>query len=210
MAIESSYAVGISRDGQVVGFTTSDALVAEDRDNGDIDMYVARSDGGFPSSGPERAPAPCVGDVCQDQPSKQPGGSQAGSMSYSGSGDLDEPVGPGAVKAVSAKGSVSGKAVKARVTVPGAGAIALSGSSIKSAKRSVSRAATYTITASLTAKARRQLAARGSLKAAITVRFTPKGGKAVVKRLSLTFKQKVKKRSVSHAASRRASTEGGR
>ncbi|MET0601513.1 MAG: hypothetical protein ABW167_05940 [Baekduia sp.] len=207
---QGSYLVGISSDGRVVAFTTSDALIAEDQDNGDVDMYVARSDGGFPSAGPERAPARCVGDACQDGPSRQPGVPSAGSVGFVGSGDLAEPFGTGVARAVSAKGSVSGRAAKVKVRVPGAGSIVLSGSSIESAQRAVTRSATYTLTASLTAKARRQLVARGSLKVAITVRFAPKEGQAVVKRLSLTFKQKAKKRSAPHAASRRASTEGGR
>jgi hypothetical protein len=53
--------IGTDQSGQDVFFTTNDALVPQDIDNG-LDVYDARIDGGFPP--PEVRP-PCAGDECQ-------------------------------------------------------------------------------------------------------------------------------------------------
>jgi hypothetical protein len=56
---------GISADGRSVFFTTDEALLPADRDQGDQDLYVARLGGGFPALAP---PSTCEGEACQGAP----------------------------------------------------------------------------------------------------------------------------------------------
>ena len=61
---QDSHAVGISSDGSEVMFATYESLVGEDRDGGNEDMYVARTDGGFATAVADES-QPCDGDACQ-------------------------------------------------------------------------------------------------------------------------------------------------
>lgn len=61
---QDSHAVGISSDGSEVMFATYESLVGEDRDGGNEDMYVARTDGGFETAVADES-QPCDGDACQ-------------------------------------------------------------------------------------------------------------------------------------------------
>jgi WD40 repeat protein len=65
---QGSYAVGINATGTEIMLSTYEGLTAEDTD-GDQDMYVARTDGGFRSDERPRPAAPCSGDACQGRPS---------------------------------------------------------------------------------------------------------------------------------------------
>lgn len=56
--------VSTSKDGRSVMFATSDPLLEKDVEGGDIDLYVARSEGGFPEA-PMTPPPVCQGDSCQ-------------------------------------------------------------------------------------------------------------------------------------------------
>ncbi|HTE60029.1 MAG TPA: hypothetical protein VK631_06730, partial [Solirubrobacteraceae bacterium] len=58
-----SYVADNSDDGRSVFFTTRAGLLPQDTDNGVLDLYVARTGGGFPP--PEPPPTPCESDACQ-------------------------------------------------------------------------------------------------------------------------------------------------
>ena len=181
-----------SADGSDVFFITSDSLVSQDRDQ-DTDLYTAHHDGGFTGqnvpSPPERA---CSADPCQGSPAA-PGEDQAlGSLTFAGSGNPptapETPAKPGSVKLGKVK-TVSGTAATVKVTVPAAGAISVSGSGLKAAKKTAPRAATYSVEVSLTAKAKSSLKHKGTLKVKTRVTFKPRNGKSTSKSVTLAFKR---------------------
>jgi hypothetical protein len=89
------------------------------------------------------------------------------------------------------KRMVAGSVATLSIAVPGPGKLETSGSRIKAAKTTVTKAATITVKVRLTsagAKALRQAKNR-TLKATIQVRFTPAGGHPATKVITLTFKR---------------------
>lgn len=66
---KSSFFLDASADGSSAFFTTNEQLVVADRDDLS-DLYVARTDGGYPGAAEEGTP--CVGDACQGSASAQP------------------------------------------------------------------------------------------------------------------------------------------
>jgi hypothetical protein len=90
---------------------------------------------------------------------------------------------------VTARASVNGSVVKVKVSAPGRGSLAVSGSGLRAAKRSATKAGSYTITTRLTAKARATLARRGRLSVKVRVAFVPHGaGKRQQATTTATFK----------------------
>jgi len=59
---------------------------------------------------------------------------------------------------------------------------------VRQAGRTVARAGTYTVSVSLTAAAKKRLRSRHRLTAALTVRYSPPGGRASAARVSITVK----------------------
>jgi hypothetical protein len=88
------------------------------------------------------------------------------------------------------KASTSGSRATLKVTVPGAGRIAVSGKNLKSASATAKKAGAVTIRVSLSSSAARSLARHHSLKASASVRFTPAGGSSASKSVALGFKRK--------------------
>jgi hypothetical protein len=79
--------LGISRDGRDLFFGTTDGLAPQDTDDGDLDIYDARSEGGFLAPAASSPPTPCEGDACQGQPPAPPGQQGAASAALTGAGD---------------------------------------------------------------------------------------------------------------------------
>lgn len=168
-------------DGRTAFFATNDAIAGTDADRSS-DVYMTRAGAGFPFTSPDVAPR-CSGSDCRDPlapPAELP---MIGSVAF---GPGNPPLPPGGAAKPAFK--VTGKAGRLTVRVPRAGTITASGPSIKQAQRAARKAGTYSLAVALNAKAKKALAKKRSLKAAVRVTFAPKGGKATSKTLSLTFK----------------------
>jgi hypothetical protein len=81
---EASFLVGATHSGDSVFFETRDRLVGRDTDNG-IDVYVARTDGGFPEPAPQ--PPICEGEACRSAGTAAPAGAGAGTAVFEGPGN---------------------------------------------------------------------------------------------------------------------------
>jgi sugar lactone lactonase YvrE len=175
--------------GKSVFFGTASSLVGVDGDRGAQDIYVARSGGGFAGQNPLPDAPACVGDVCQGPAPAGESLPALASLTFSessrASGTTLGRVSVGGVK------SVVGSSGRLWVRVPGAGQISLSGRSVHaSRKRASGAAAIYWLRVSLTAKAKKTLKVRRTLRTTVTVRFKPSVGTQVSKSLVLTFKQR--------------------
>ncbi len=185
-------------DGKTIFFATNDALVDTDTDRS-FDMYTTRQGAGFASTTSTVAPA-CAGSDCRDAA----GSSQTnvapviGSLTFVGSGNA--PGGSRSKVVVSRLKTVSGQQASLRITVSTAGTIGVSGAGLGATTRSASKAATYTVKVSLTARAKATLQRKRSLAVKATVRFTPASGVAVSKAVTVTFKQPKAKPSSHHRA----------
>jgi hypothetical protein len=170
-------------DGKSVFFATNDPIAPTDNDKA-IDVYMTREGAGFPYTPPVVDPV-CTGGDCRGPLSPVEGLPLAGSVSFSGSGNVR----PGGARlSVAGRRSIVGVAAKLRVKVPGKGRVTVSGSGVRTAKRSVSRAGTYTVRVALTAKARKALKKSKSAKKRVRVTFMPADGSASQRTLTLTYK----------------------
>ncbi len=77
--------LGADTSGDNVFFTTSDALVPQDTDGGQLNFYDARVDGGFPAP---PTPTQCENEGCQGAPTAPPAFVTPGSTTISGIGNL--------------------------------------------------------------------------------------------------------------------------
>ncbi|MFA4929232.1 MAG: hypothetical protein WC558_11995, partial [Patulibacter sp.] len=177
--------VGASADGRSVAFTSAESLTWDDVDNGDPDLYVARTGGGFAEPA---APQGCDGDVCQGEPAPRMLLDRAASAFVVGPGNLVPPkdqAGAGSskltVRAVSARDRRSFAAgnrlnLRLRVTRGGtatATAKARIGKQSKTVARASKRkqgAGALQLGLRLSQAARRELTRTGRLRVTITVR----------------------------------------
>jgi hypothetical protein len=172
-------------DGKSVFFATNDPIAPTDNDKA-IDIYMTREGAGFPYTPPIVVP-PCTGGDCREPFTPVEGLPLAGSVSFAGRGNS----GPAPARLSVAGGkSIVGTAAKLRVRVPGKGRVTVSGAGVKTAKRSVSRAGTYTVRVALTAKARKALKRSKSARKRVRVTFTPAEGSTSNRTLSLTYRSK--------------------
>jgi hypothetical protein len=188
-----TFFVDASADGDSVYLQTNERLSGWD-DDANRDLYVARVGGGLSEPPVVDAP-PCTGDRCQGDLAPAVALATVGSVTFRGPGNTtDAPSTHGSVS-VSKLKPVTGTMAVLKVTVPTAGVITLSSSSVRKAKRSASKAATYSVRASLSSKAKALLKRKHTLKVTVTVQFTPKAGRSVTQKVTLTFKQpKAKKK----------------
>jgi hypothetical protein len=177
-----------SADGSSVFFVTRERLVATDADSL-RDVYVARTDGGFPSR--PGSPVPCSGDQCQGRPSRVPDAPVSATTTFTGGGDVAEVgsqhVGARAVS-VSKPKVAHGASAVIKVEVLTKGKIGITGSGLRSAQRTAAKAGIYTIKLSLTARARRSLSAKKAFTAKARVTFRPAVGSRTTLTVALTFK----------------------
>jgi hypothetical protein len=172
-------------DGSSVFIATNDPIAGTDNDRA-VDVYLTREGTGFPYT-PAIVDPPCTGGDCRGSFSPVEGLPLAGSVAFNGSGN---PRPGGARLSVAGGKSIVGTVARLRVKVPGKGRVTVSGAGIRTARRSVSRAGTYTVRVALTAKARKALRRSKSARKRVRVTFTPADGQASKRTLSLTYKSK--------------------
>jgi WD40 repeat protein len=175
-----------SATGDDVFFSTHDTLVSNPN-AGDDAVYDARVYGGFASSSATR----CSGSACHSEPAPPPVLVSAGSVSFSGPGDVTSgsPPAPAAKRVtVSRVKTILGSSGSLRVTVPGPGSLRVFGADLQSRQSRSSGAQTLTAKLVLTRKASRTLRLRRSLKTKVEVAFVPPGGRAISATVTLTFK----------------------
>jgi len=177
--------IGVSSDGRTAAFVTFDALLPEDDDNGDGDVYVARIGGGFPSAPARR---PCDGDDCQGEIPKPPVETVPGSLSFVGPGSKvagatppGEPVFHVRPLTPRQRAKLArGGSVALLVDVSGAGRLraavrARFGTrvlAVTRAQRIVRRGGTARLRLRLSRAARRVLRQRGALRVVVAVHYT--------------------------------------
>ncbi len=178
---------GVSQDGRSVVFSTQQQLLPADGD-GVTDVYAARVDGGFLDT--TVAPEECHGDGCQGETSPPPPIARLG-----GSGDFVGPGNPAVPKPVRPSVSVkklravTGTAATLKVRVPGAGRISVRGASVRTSRRSATKAGTYSVRIALSAQARSSLKKRKKLSVRVRVAYRVAGGRSASRTLLVTFKQ---------------------
>jgi hypothetical protein len=178
-----------SVSGDSVFFATSEGIDPRDVDDA-YDVYVARVGGGFG----HHEQVACEGDGCQAPAGPALALAPPVSVSFTGGGNVDGgSVEKPSVSVPKAK-TVRGSRAKVRVTVPGAGRIAWSGSGVLKGRRTATKAAGYTVSVGLTAKARRTLARRGTVEVTVRVVFTPQTGRSASASVPVTFKHAKAKR----------------
>lgn len=182
----------MSDDGSSIAFATNGRLVGQDVDSV-MDIYVARVGGGFVSqAGPPPAPAPCADDGCQGPPMGSAPVSPIGSITFSGAGNALPPVpAERAAVTVSKLKTVTGTSATLKVKVSAAGGIRVNGASIVKVTKAMNAAGTADVSLRLTGNAQRTLKRKRSLRAAVTITFTPNAGAPVSKKLTVTFKRPV-------------------
>lgn len=193
---------GMSADGKTQLFRTTSRIVREHTATSQ-GLYAVRQGGGF--AVPESPAAPCAGEACQGLSSGIPSRAGVGSTTFEGGGNVVSPVGIAKVR-VAKVGTVRGISARIRVKVAGKGKIRTSGSGLKRASRSASKAGTYRVTVKLSKRAQRTLQRTHRMKVWVTVRFTPPNGKTQLARVPVTFEANTtKQRKSSSRAARQES-----
>jgi len=186
---------GASADGDDVYFTTVDQYTWEDTD-GKLDVYAARVGGGFPE--PPAPPAPCdplAAAACEGQRTVE---SAPGAVETSRPGGGDLVAGQRAVFSVAgltgARRSrlAAGRKVAVVVRVNGPGAISVRGTAtiaglraaVLSGSMRAQRAGRYRVPVSLSRAAAERLKRSGSLRVALSVRFSA-ASKGVTRQITL-------------------------
>jgi hypothetical protein len=178
-------------DGQTFLFRSSTQLVPQHTSPINA-VYVSRPGGGF--AAPPLPPQPCTGDGCQGPGSTPPAPPTAGSVGFSGDGNVGPPdatVGP---IRVSKRRPVRATVAKLKVRVPGAGRISVKGAAVRAASRRASKAGSYSVKVALKPRARKRLRKNKKLTVAIRVSYRSQDGRPMSKRVSITFKQPKAKR----------------
>ncbi|MFA4927936.1 MAG: hypothetical protein WC558_05430 [Patulibacter sp.] len=186
-----------SPDGTQVFFGTAEGVLASDTDPDAEDIYMATLGGGAPPTkpAPDADPQICAGDACQGPVGDPVVLPSIGSVGFAGTGNLlvsPDPVRPSV--SVGKLKAVTGSAATLKVRVPTAGRISVSGSSLRKAAKSASKAGTYKLKVSLTTKGRGALKKQRTLKVRVRIAYRTSDGRTASKTVSVTFKQpKVKK-----------------
>lgn len=181
-----SYALDIDRAGRNAFFSTREGLVPADR-NGNYDVYVARTGGGFPES-----PASCVGEACRPPVIPDPPRGRVGSGDVGGGPQAGPQQGPqrGTPKLRVRSVRTSPQRLTVRVDTPQAGRIRVTGKAVRSTSRTAKRATTYTVRVPLSAATKRSVARGRTVRVHLRVTFTPTGGKkATVVRTSVSVRK---------------------
>ncbi len=200
---DNSYFADASISGDDAFLFTSSRLVGKDRDDL-VDIYDAHVGGGLAGQYP-LAQAPCLGEGCKASPTSPTAPPIAASVAFSGDGNAVAPA--RTVVSVSRLRAVIGSVARLRVKVPRAGRISVSGASLRTTRKSVSRGATYSVTVRLSAKARKRLLrSRSTLKVEVHIVFRPRTGASVSKTMTLAFKRSIRAR---HTAGHHTVAKGG-
>jgi hypothetical protein len=184
----SSRFLDATTDGKSVFIATDDPIAPTDKDRA-ADVYMTREGAGFPYTPPPVTP-PCDGlEACRGGvPAVTPGASP-GSAFFNGRGNAkgDSKARKLKVSVAKAKAAV-GPTASLSVKAPGKGTLKLSGAGVKAVSKSVAKAATYKLKATLTGAAQRALAKAGVVKKKVKVTFIPRQGKRSSATLQVTYK----------------------
>jgi hypothetical protein len=203
----------ISPSGRDVFFTTTAPLIPNDVDTV-MDIYAARVDGGFDQSTSPQ----CSGDACQSPPSPPPPASKPGSTSSPGQHGLPQitpafTVGKLTASQLNRVASTGKVSLKVATNAPGTlsakatAMIAKRPSTAGSAKRTVVKAGTVSLSLTLSKKARTELKSTRKLTVKVLVR---QDNVAIARTVSLKLTQpKTAKRKSARKTSRHAD-KGGR
>jgi hypothetical protein len=178
--------IGMDAEGGNVFFTSQQRLVADDSDDL-YDVYDARVDGGLAPATFDRETS-CELDGCQGPPPASPAQTSISSVGF------DIGVGPvpdrmRVLVAASELTASPGSAAKLRVRVPGAGRIVVAGPRVRRSSISVPEVGSYSVTVSLTPRAKRSLKKNGRVRVSVRVLFWSKDGQSASKRIKVTFTQ---------------------
>jgi hypothetical protein len=176
-----SFVADSGDDGRDAFIVTRSSLVAEDEDEDLADIYDVRIDGGFASSSHSRV---SCGDGCQ-HPAGSPGATGVGSTALEGDGNAAQ-LGAGQM-VVSGWKSTNGAILNLKVKVGGAGKVELSGPDVLKRSRTVTKAGTYSLRATLDSKAMATLQSGDAVKTAVTLVFHSSEG-MTTKKLTVNFK----------------------
>jgi hypothetical protein len=180
---QPSYILDNSVSGDDVFFTTTEELVAGDRD-GAYDIYDARVGARAPDlTGRCRA-------NCQGDGAGAPALPDAATVTFGGAGAGGAPVRGTKVipKVRLLHKTVKGSALSLTVRASGRGTITVSGSRLVTTRRTVTRAGTYRLRVRLSASGRRALRHRRRLSVPLRVSFDPSSGPTVTARATVTVK----------------------
>jgi hypothetical protein len=166
-----------------------------------VDVYDVRVGGGLASQH-QATPQACSGEACRPAPAPAPAPPLAASVTFNGPGNAK----PGAVPAnVSvATHAVHGASFLIDVRVPVGGLITISGSGVRTARKTVAKAGAYRLRVTLTAKEKRALEQGRRLELKLRATFTPPAGASSAAAFSVTVK------SATHARRARRATNATR
>jgi hypothetical protein len=172
-------------DGKSVFFATNDAIASTDTDRA-VDVYLTRAGAGFPFTPPVVVP-PCSSSECRDPlAAVGPLLAPIGSLTFTAPADRRARA---TTVRVSKLKAVTGARAVLRVRVPSAGSIRVFGPTVRNATKRTGRAATYRVPVTLSAKARKALAKRGTVKVRVRVAFRATGGESTRRAVMVTFKK---------------------
>jgi len=186
--------LGMSPSGDSL-FLQSASPMLREHTSGQNAAYAIRRDGGFPA--PPAPGEPCVpGNGCQPEgpPAPELNG-PAGSSTLDGPGNVRiAPPEQTPSLRVSAVKPVRGTQTKVTVRVSGKGRLRVSGPGLAPSSKSTNKAGSYRVPVTLSKSGRSTLHRNNRLKIRVTVTFVPEKGKPIVKRVSVVFTSKAKKR----------------
>jgi hypothetical protein len=184
---EASLFVGATPSGDDAYITSPNRLVQQaSLISGLLAIYDARVGGGFRSKAPAGS---CEqGGSCEGPPATPPSPPLIGSIVFDG--DAGPPSTPSKASVeVKRRKAVSGTVGRLQVRVPGAGKISVDGHSIRSTRKSVTKAGSYPVTIRLKRSAGKQLPKKGKLTVSARVSYRAKDGRSAAKTVKVTFKQ---------------------
>lgn len=169
-----------STDGSTVFVLTADKLVSQDVDFL-RDLYAVRRDGGLISQNPVSALGGCEGESCLTAAAGPPSAKAPGSLQFK------EAAGAEAQLRVPLKVLIHGARGTVRVTVPGAGTVRLRGGALRPTGHSFGSGGSGGVPVALAGDRKQRLFRHGWIEVKARLIYQPTHGKAVTRRVVLTF-----------------------
>lgn len=181
--------VDASEDGGTIFFTTTDAIVPQDKDKV-LDLYMTREGAGFPYTPPVETP-PCLAiESCHGAVPGVTAPPKPSTGSFHGRSNPEIVV--GAVKVTRAVARSDGARVTVQVSGPGL--VTVSGPGLLKATKRASKAGKVTLVLRLAPQSEKALRKRGRLNREVTVAFKPSEGRGASTTRSLAFKAPAKQK----------------
>jgi hypothetical protein len=175
-------------DGKTVFISTDDPIYPGDNDRA-VDVYMTREGAGYPYTPPPTPPL-CAGiESCHAGVPATPTQSSPGSSGFEGRGN-EKPrtrTSGGKVTVIKPR-PAAGSSGALKVKAPSKGKLTVSGPGVKKARKSISKAGTYTVKVTLTPGAAKALQKSGQTQRKLKVTFKPSQGKPSSATVKLTFK----------------------